>query len=466
MTKQIVPYPSPASVPKPLPDDKRRHIGRRGAELAFLPAAIEVLDTPASPASQAITILIITLVVTVIVWASFGHLDTVTIASGRIIPGGQVKYVQPLEAGIVRAIHVREGEHVQQGQLLVELDPTEAEVSREQLDQNLLSNEAKIIRLIAFLAFLSGKSSPLVFPATIPPQLHQDQSRMLASDKAVYETKLDILDINRARIKAGIGSINAEIRKLELLIPFSVEREADLKKLLAKNIVRKREWAAVKQQLIELEQGLVVQKHKREGASIQMRSIGKKRRELLEQSRSNALRDLAKSRERKIQATLALRRSESREKNSQLTAPVSGTIAKLNIHTVGGVVRTAELLMTIVPEDSPLEVEVMLLNRDIGFIYVAQPAEIKVTSFPFTRYGLIDGAVTHISADALQNNALGLVYLVRASLSRDWVKVKEKRVSLAPGMTVILEIKTGKRRIIEYFLDPLLKHRQEALRER
>ena len=126
----------------------------------------------------------------------------------------------------------------------------------------------------------------------------------------------------------------------------------------------------------------------------------------------------------------------------------------------------AERLMVVVPADVTLEVEAMVLNKDIGFVRAGQESEIKIESFPFTKYGLIDGAVKHISADAVEDEKQGLVYPMRATLKTNRILVGDRWVPLAPGMSVTAEVKTGKRRAIEFFLSPLMRYQDEALRER
>jgi len=143
-----------------------------------------------------------------------------------------------------------------------------------------------------------------------------------------------------------------------------------------------------------------------------------------------------------------------------------GTVQKLAVHTVGGVVTPAQLLMVIVPRDNVLEVEAMLPNKDIGFVNPGQDAEVKVETFPFTKYGTLHGKITQVSSDAIQDEKLGLIYSIRVRLAKDALPVENKTVRLTPGMAVMVEIKTGTRRVIEYFLSPLIQVGSESLRER
>ena len=151
---------------------------------------------------------------------------------------------------------------------------------------------------------------------------------------------------------------------------------------------------------------------------------------------------------------------------SHLTAPIDGVVQQLAVHTVGGIVTPAQQLMVVAPEDGQLEVEAILENKDIGFVNEGQDAEVKIDAFPFTRYGTVEGKVTSLSRDAVQIDKVGLVYTAKVSLTRSTIQVDTKEIRLTPGMSVAVEIKTGKRRLIEYFLSPLLQAGHESIRER
>ena len=182
-----------------------------------------------------------------------------------------------------------------------------------------------------------------------------------------------------------------------------------------------------------------------------------------------------------------LSKAEQRTKLQQLTAPVSGVVQQLAVHTVGGVVTPAQALMVIVPRDSQLEVEAMVSNHDVGFVHAGDEVEIKVDTFDFTRYGLLHGKVRSISSDAIVRDAQSdkstdklagslsassepkgqeLTYSARISLDQAQMQVDDNMVKLSPGMAVTAEIKTASRRIISYLFSPLIQYRQESLRER
>ena len=160
------------------------------------------------------------------------------------------------------------------------------------------------------------------------------------------------------------------------------------------------------------------------------------------------------------------RKARQRQQQLTITAPVTGAVQELAVHTVGGVVSPGEELLKIVPERATIEVEALLQNKDIGFIREGQLAEVKVDTFNFTRYGLIDARVLNISNDSVEDARLGWVFKLRLALEQDTIRVEDRVVKLSPGMAITAEVKTGKRRLIEFFLSPLLRYKQESVRER
>ncbi|AON55122.1 hemolysin secretion-related transmembrane protein [Herbaspirillum seropedicae] len=160
------------------------------------------------------------------------------------------------------------------------------------------------------------------------------------------------------------------------------------------------------------------------------------------------------------------RRADEHSKLLKLVAPVTGTVQQLTVHTIGGVVPAAQPLMQIVPQDSQIEVEAMLENKDVGFVEIGQVAEVKIDAFDYTKYGTLPARVVHISRDAIQDEKKGLLYSARIVLDQSSLIVDGRKVQLSAGMAANVEIKTGNRRVIEYALSPLIRHQKEALHER
>jgi hemolysin D len=161
-----------------------------------------------------------------------------------------------------------------------------------------------------------------------------------------------------------------------------------------------------------------------------------------------------------------LSKAQSRQRLMQVRAPIDGTVQQLAVNTIGGVVTPAQALMLLVPNQLRLEVDARLDNKDIGFVKAGQTVEVKIDTFPYTRYGVLRATVLHVSHDAVGDEKQGLTYLARIQLEQSQIQVDEKMVPLVPGMAVAAEIKTGRRRVLDYFLSPLLQYQHESFRER
>ena len=194
-------------------------------------------------------------------------------------------------------------------------------------------------------------------------------------------------------------------------------------------------------------------------------SILSEQNEVVASWKRELLQQLLQARKHFQQSKSELNKIKLREALRSLRSPVSGFVKELKVNTQSGVVAPAEVLLSIVPDDQPLEVEAFVLNKDIGFIEVGQSIAVKIESFSFTRYGLIDGTVKQVSADAVEKEGVGLVFPIRAKLSTETIRVGSRTVALAPGVAVTAEIKTGKRRVPDYFLSTISKYQAETLRE-
>jgi hemolysin D len=187
---------------------------------------------------------------------------------------------------------------------------------------------------------------------------------------------------------------------------------------------------------------------------------------LVADMRQQTLESLRQASEQVAQLTPQVAKTQQRNTLMQLRAPVDGSVQQLAVHTVGGVVTPAQPLLAVVPSEESLEVEATVLNKDIGFVHAGQPVTVKVESFPYTRYGYLEGIVESISHDAAQDEKMGLIFPARIRLKHAHLNIDGVRVAMTPGMSLSVEIKTGKRRVIDYLISPLRTNVGEALREK
>jgi hemolysin D len=461
---------------------------RSAEELAFLPAALEIVETPPSPVGRAIGFSIVAVLAVGLIWACIGTVDIVAIAPGKLIPSGRTKTIQPFETGVVRAIYVRDGQTVAAGERLIDLDATMSAAELNHLKSDLQSAQLDVVRL---KAALTGKGDPLSAfeaPPEAPPSLVDMHRRFLVSQTAEQNAKVAAIDQQVAQKEAERATSKASIEKLKATIGPLQQRVEIREQLFQKELGSKLQYLTELQELVGQRQDVLVLQSKYGEADAAIGVLMETRTKTIAEYERTLFEDLAKAEQKVAGLTQDVIKAERHTGLQNLTAPIDGVVQQLVVHTVGGVVTPAQTLMLIVPTDSNLEVEAMISNQDIGFVEPGQDAAIKVDTFNFTRYGLLHGKIVSISQDAIPRNkppengsntrAAGaetnssepkgqeLVYAARVSLDRNQMVIDNRRVSLSAGMAVTTEIKSGSRRIISYLLSPLMRYKQESLRER
>jgi hemolysin D len=472
------------------PKRYRSRWSRQDTARQFMPAALEILETPASPVGRAIGGLIILFFTVAIVWATFGYVDIIATAQGRIVPTGRTKTIQPLETGIVAAIHVQDGDKVTAGQVLIELDRTVTQAERKHVASDLVASELDVARLSSLRD--SFESSAIPQDIVVPPGASEaDVARTRSSMRSQAGEQLAKLASIKRQIeqkKAEADSVGANIAKIDASLPMLEQTASIRKKAMEIQFGNQIAYLDAQTRLVDQQNERLVQQRK----LVEIAAARQALEEQIEQTRAGyehqVLNDLADAEKKVAEFRQDLVKAEQKSEERILRSPIEGTVQQLAIHTVGGVVTPAQQLMIIVPAESRLEVEAMISNRDIGFVSVGQQAEVKIDTFNFTRYGLLHGKVISVSQDAIvrdqpnkktPDKKLGgalsdssepegqeLLYSARVSLDATQMQIEEKMVNLAPGMAVTVEIKTGKRRLIEYLMSPLLRYKQESLRER
>ena len=436
-------------------------------DAAFLPAALSLQETPVHPAPRIAMGLILLFVTLALAWAGFGRIDIVASAQGKLIPDSRSKVVQPLETAAVTAIHVREGQAVRAGDLLIELDATQTTADGIRVEEELAAARWTAARAQALLEAIEGRAAPRLRSPF--PRLAEDrvaERRLLEGEYAAYLARLEQLDAEIERREAELHSTEESLAKLTQTLPMIQARARDYDQLRQENFVSRHGWLEKEQARIEAERDLAAQGAKREEIRASLREGRRQRAALAAETRRATLDRLHEAEQQATALEQERIKAEGRRNRMRLAAPVAGTAQQLAVHTVGGVVTPAQPLLVIVPDGNPLEVEAFVENKDIGFVRAGQSAEVKVETFNFTKYGTLHGTVTQVSGDAIQDEKRGLVYAARVKLDHTTLKVDGKTVNLSPGMAVTAEIKTGKRRVIEYFLAPLIQYGAESLRER
>ena len=446
---------------------------RLADETAFLPAALSLQETPMHPAPRRLAWGLMLLFVLALAWSIIGQVDIVAVAPGRIIVSERTKVIQPLEASVVKRVLVKDGDLVKAGQVLVELDATVATADKASVQEQLKAAVSEERRTGALAQLLAGQK-PLeqvlrALQATSSQDTSADQAATEAQLMAEWQdisAKLAKLDAEAARRQAEIATVQASIAKLEATVPMARTREDDFKKLVGEGFISGHATQDKTRERVELERDLATQRaHLAEAISAQKETAQAKAAFQAETRRSLSDRQ-AQAATKHQQFSADERKAEQRQRLMQLTAPVDGVIQQLAVHSVGGVVTSAQPLMIVVPGSASVTAEVSIANLDIGFVNAGQTAEVKFETFPYTKYGTVQARVDVVTADAVTDEKKGSYYPATLTLAARDMLIDGKRVNLSPGMNITAEIKTGRRRIIEYLMSPVQRAGSESLRER
>ncbi|MBB6343299.1 hemolysin D, partial [Pseudomonas fluvialis] len=368
-----------------------------------------------------------------------------------------------------KAIQVEDGQAVKAGDLLVELDAQITGADVQRLDSDLLAAQVDVARAGALLEAIDTSRPPAPLASRMPQASAEQQASAQTWLQGQYLELSSALQQGEAEIaqrQAEIQAAQAWVAKLQESLPITRQLSEDYKRLLDKAIVSKHAYLEREQRRLDQERELAIQQARVLELKAARLEAERRRQGVIAQTRRAMLDLQHEAQQRATALAQELAKARQRDRLTRLTAPVDGTVQQLAIHTPGGVVTEAQPLMVIVPRDQPVEVEAMLENKDIGFVRPGQEVEIKVETFTFTKYGVLHGTVMSISNDAIEDEKLGLVYSARIQLKDSRIQVGGQWIALSPGMAVRAEVKTDKRKVIDYFLSPLREYQEESLSER
>lgn len=450
---------------------KQPNFHRKKEEIDFLPAHLELIEKPISNLPKWSARLIIIFIVIILIWSIFAKIDIVVVARGKTNLYGKSKVIQSIETSVVESIKVRNGDKVKKGQILVELSGLGSNSDFTQSIELLQSLKLSKLRNQALIKGIEERKVPSIdrkaaLSFGIPNDKIIKAEQLLGNQYATwYMQDSQLRSILRQKESEKL-SIKSQIIKLSKLNKLNQKKLRDSKKLVHKHFISKHAYYQQKAEEIQSKNDLSSQ-------SAQLRKINA----AIEEAKQNILintqvlkRDtmdtLRKDDDQLQQIANQVEKFTQRKKWLTLTSPVDGTVQELSITTQGGVVTAAQKVMVIVPDKDSIEIEATIENKDIGFIRPGQKVVIKIDSFPYTRYGFITGELTHVSYDAIKDEKLGLVFSCIINLDRNYLTIQGKKVYLKSGLAVTAEIKTGKRRVIDYLLSPLRTEINSSFRER
>lgn len=445
---------------------------RNSDELAFLPAHLELVETPVSAAPKWTARIIITFTVLALVWSIVGQIDVVATGQGKIILSGHSKTIQSLENAVVKSLYVANGQQVEQGEVLIELAALGSDTDYEQASQALKAAYLTRWRSTQLISSIKTREVPVhqeitdLFSKDIN-EVDIEQNLTLALNQFFsWRTKDHQLALLVEQKQAEIETLKLELSKTGNLFSIENKKLDNLYDLHKNSYISEHAYLEQRSIVINLKSDKETYLSKINEIKKSISQTEEERQLNTQNLITESLDNLRQANEQISQLASETSKAKQRQQLMKLVSPVDGTVQQLDVHTIGGVVTTAQPLMVVVPMQDKFEVETMIQNKDIGFIKPGQTAVIKIESFPYTRYGYITGKVRSVSFDAIEDPDLGLIFSAIVTLDKDHLKIENNTVQLTAGMSVSVEINTDKRKIIDYLLSPLKTKIDSSFKER
>ena len=434
-------------------------------DLEYMTDVEAALRRRGHPLASLLSWTVVLLVVLFLVWADYAIIDEVTRGNGRVIPSRRVQEIQNLEGGILEEVLVAEGQVVQRGDVLLRIDNEAAQSFFRDAYAKALEHRAAIARLAAEA---EGKDT-IPFPEEIrenAPIVIQDQLAIHAAHKQKLNVALRILDAQLSQRKQEIREMRNRKRQLTHQLSLAVEQRDIARPLMERKVYPKVDF-------IHLEQNVLKLKTEVESLALQIPRTLKGVEEAEEriaqqkiQARQEALEEIGKRRVELKSLTETIAAGQDRVTRTDVRSPVRGTIKRININTIGGVIKPGESILEIVPLDDTLLIEAMIRPADIAFLHPGQASTIKLSAYDYSIYGGLSGKVEQISADTIEEKNGETFYVVKLRTDTNTLLHNGKSLPIIPGMTASVDILTGKKSILDYLLKPILKAQENALRER
>jgi hemolysin D len=422
----------------------------------FKPLLAEIEDKPLNPLGHIILWLVIGIIAIGLLWLYFGKIDVVVSARGKIIPSGEIKTLQPIETGVVSKILVKEGDYVLKDQLLMQIDPTVTETNLDSKKQDFIVVNLEIERLRSLT-----ENAPFVPKGDISSHIIAEQTNLYLNQRGLLQESKKQFELRKSQAASQLSIVRSERSRLNSMLKKERETAEKLEKVL--DIIAKKEYDETQKNIINLSEQIFQTEEKITEAKHRLNEIVKEEQIYTQKLMSEWFSMLVEKQKEARNLESEINAIEFQTRQQQIKSPLNAYVGKLLVHTEGGVVTPAEKLLTLVPEDAPLIIKALVLNQDIGFVDREMNASVKIDTFSFQKYGLVDAEVVFVSNDAIEDEKLGTVYEIKLTPKQLSLMVDGKDRRLEPGMTLTVEIKVGKRRIIEFFIYPMIRYLDEGM---
>lgn len=420
----------------------------------FKPVIIEIEDTPQNPLGRTILYIVLSLIIFTFLWLFLAKIDIVVSSQGKVIPNGEIKILKPLESGVVSKILVKEGDRVLKGDTLMSIDPSVTTVNLQTKENELNNLNMSIIRLKAL-----GNESNLTNEEL--NLLSNSELNLFLNQKNSYDNSINQYKFSIEELNFNIESSKDEIIRLNNLLNKNQNRLNRLEKV--KDIISLKEYDELQKEVYDLTSKLNIAKNNKTAAINKLNATKEELEVFKQNSKGKFLDELITKQKEANLIKAEINAYLFQSKQQLIKSPVDGYVGKLLVNTESGVVNSGEALITIIPANEPLIIKATTLNKDIGFLKEGQKVAIKIDTFNFQKYGKLDGELIHIANDAIEDEKLGIVYEIKVKPLKTTLNIDGEIKNIEPGMSVIAEVKVGKRRVIELFIYPIIKYLDEGL---
>lgn len=427
----------------------------------FKPILAEIEEKSVNPLGRIILWSVFLLIVIALIALYIFEIDIIVTARGKVIPDGDVKVLQPLETGVIKRIMVKEGDFVKEGDILIEIDPT-VEISDIQEKERLLSFHSLTKQRVQSL--LTEKDFK-------PSQDHENSALQMAlykSQKDYYLETLKQKQKEMEEVQRLIDATEDEINKLKSILSLVQEEEKRYKVLSEIGAIPENKYREKLKEKVNLEREIDLRENQIKQNLARLERLKHEIETFKNSFNEKLLSEMANSYEKERLLSSDITNIRFKKSKRFITSPVNGFVHLLAIKTVGGVVTPGQPLISIVPENTPLIIRAIVLNKDIGFVKEGQKCIIKVDTYDFQKYGTLEGEVKIVSPFSIEDKELGIDgYPVYVKLNSTELRTKEGKIyKIKPGMSVLTEINIGKRRVIELIISPFIRHIDEGVKVR
>lgn len=431
----------------------------------FLSGIESILATRPSKLLWLIPSLIGALVLFIILWLTFSQIDVIASSAGKTIPSSRMILIQSKDTSTIEKTYVKNGQSVKKGDLLVEFKN-----NVENFDNNSIQVKYEVlllkkIFLDQLISYINNNHKNQIISEDISVSLLKIANDKLNSHISSYNTEIASLAMKIEKVTYEKKMVETESNKLIELLPFTKYKLEQMKKLVEKGLEPEISLKDLEEEFIEQKSNINIKKEEIKKLNAEYEISQKELLQFKNNIKKELIEDLNKTTDELNTMLPEMNKSNYLLESKSIYASENGFIYNLNNGTSGRVIQSGEVIMELIPESSPLEIEAKVLNRDIGFVHIGQEVKIKFDTFNFTKYGYIEGVVTNIAKSSMLDENLGEIYPVLIELKENKIKIDNNYIKLIPGMTCTVDIKIGKRHLIEYIISPMIRYKDEALRE-